>query len=378
MLVIDAATRRGAESAVRDPAITAALRRTAEAALAVGPFSVMDKAVVPPSGDRHDFMSLGTYWWPDPDRPDGVPYIRRDGQVNPEIERLDRPRLSQMVDAVSVLAASWHLLREPAHSARAGLLLRTWFLDPATRMNPHLRFGQGIPGRCEGRCIGIIDSECLARVVDALALLVGAPGWSDADRAGLDSWLGSYLDWLLEDPLGRAEADERNNHGTCYDVQVVALARHLGRDALVRGVLAAVPGRRILVQIEADGRQPLELARTRAWTYSLKNLAALLNLAGWSRELGIDLWGFRGVDGRGIPAALDLLAPVALAGAAWPYPELGGCRPAALLPALVRSTVFDPARRAALAAAGVDEDAIALQVFTSCPLGAVGGRHGFH
>jgi len=380
--MIDGQFRRAAESAfARDRAAADGLRATADAALARGPFSVIDKAALPPSGDRHDYMSLGTYWWPDPDRPGGVPYIRRDGQVNPEIELFDRPRLSQLADAVTTLAAAWHLLRQPDHAERAALLLRAWFLDPATRMNPHLRFGQSIPGRCAGRCIGIIDSECLVRIAQSAELLAGSPAWSPDDDTALRAWFGIYLDWLLTNELGREEAAERNNHGTCYDVQVVGLALHLGRIDLARSILAAVPARRIAVQIETDGRQPLELARTRAWTYSLKNLAALLNLAAWGRGLGIAVWEWSGPDGRSIARALDWLAPVALAGRSWTDAEIGGCDPAALHPHLVRAAHLDPSRLPALTAAGIDVDAVCLRTFAGCPLGAVGavgGRRGFH
>lgn len=381
MLVADTATRHAAESAyARLPDAARAIRAEADAALTAGPFSVMDKRQIPPSGDRHDYMSLGTYWWPDPAHPGG-PYIRRDGHVNPEIERFDRPRLSEMADAVVRLSAAWHLGRDAAHGGRAALLLRTWFLDPATRMNPHLRYGQSIPGVCDGRCIGIIDSECLARIADAEALLDGAPGWSAAERHALHAWMSAYLDWLLHDPLGRAESAERNNHGTCYDVQVVALALHLGRREEARGILAAVPERRTIVQIEADGSQPLELARTRSWTYSLKNLCALLNLASWGRAMGIPVWEASGADGRSIARAVDFMARTTLGGQPWMQPQLGGVEPSELLPALVRAAQLDPSRRQALDAAGIDSDLVCLRTFAGMPLGAVGaigGRRGFN
>ncbi len=48
-------------------------------------YSVMQKTQLPPSGNKHDYMSQGPYWWPDPSKPDGKPYIRKDGQRNPEI-----------------------------------------------------------------------------------------------------------------------------------------------------------------------------------------------------------------------------------------------------------------------------------------------------
>ncbi len=55
------------------------LLNQAETALLAGPFTVTFDDLIPPSGDKHDYASMGPYWWPDPNTPDGLPYIRRDG-----------------------------------------------------------------------------------------------------------------------------------------------------------------------------------------------------------------------------------------------------------------------------------------------------------
>lgn len=381
MLAVDAQTTACAMAAFRRGGSPAdALIARADTALGSGPWSVMDKEAVPASGDKHDFMSLGTYWWPDPDQPDGRPYIRRDGQTNPEIELLDRPRLSLMADAVALLSAAAYLTGGEVYAKRTTLLLHTWFLDPATRMNPHLRFGQGIPGLCDGRCIGIIDSECLIRVCDAIVLLRQRGLLPSAVDTAMSAWFATYLDWLLLDPLGIAEAAEGNNHGTCYDVQVVALARHVGRCDDARRVLAAVPARRLATQIEPDGRMPRELARTKAWSYSLKNVMALLNLAGWDDGT---IWRWRDADGRSLPAALDWLLPFALGRQPWQHQELGGFRGQSLATALLRASQLDGGGRytEALRGLGADSGETALQILAGFPLGAVGaigGRRGFH
>ncbi len=65
--------------------------------------TVMDKPILPPSGDKHDYMSMGPYWWPNPDTDDGLPYIRKDGLVNPERNRLDRNAMSNLVNSTVIV-----------------------------------------------------------------------------------------------------------------------------------------------------------------------------------------------------------------------------------------------------------------------------------
>ncbi len=303
------------------PAVARLKQETAEA-LRAGPFSVLDKTRVPPSGDKHDYLSLGPYWWPDPAKPDGLPYIRRDGEVNPESEvGTDRGPLSRMASAVETLALHYHLSGDEAAAEHAARLLRVWLLDPATRMNPHLNFGQGIPGRTTGRAEGIIETQCLPGVLDAVRLLRTSPAWTADDQAAMVVWCAAYLDWLRTSEIGRREAAARNNHGTWYDAQVAALAVFVGREDLARQTIEAAR-RRLAEQIEPVGRQPLELARTKSFGYSLFNLRGWFVLAALGERVGVDLWHYGTADGRSLRKALDFVAPYADPQKRWPYPEL--------------------------------------------------------
>ena len=327
-----------------DPSVRAALDALiarADDALARGPFSVMDKTLTPPSGDKHDYMSFGPYWWPDPEAPDGLPYIRRDGDVNPASadDSTDRPAMTAMATAVHALALAFHFTDEARYADRARLLLKTWYLDPATRMNPDLEYGQAIPGKCDGRGIGIIDTAILIRVADALALLERGDGLTPDERAGIVQWFEAYLDWLLGSSHGHDERSQHNNHGTWYDTQVARFALVCGRDDLARDVVASAGPVRIAPQVGPDGAQPLELARTRSFSYSVMNLRGYCSLALMGDRLGVDLWGFVSPEGASIRAAIEYLLPYADPAKEWPHPQMTDAHRVTLVPVLRSAAV---------------------------------------
>ena len=323
----------------------ARLRSEAQRALATGVLSVTTKPATPPSGDKHDYMSQAPYFWPNPDTPNKLPYVRRDGERNPEILTIaDHDALAELVSATETLALAYHLFGDDAYAAKAADLLRGWFLDPVLCMNPHLQYGQAIPGLSEGRGIGIIDTAGLPRLVDAAGLLAGSRAWSVEDQQGLALWFEHYLNWLRESGHGREEGAATNNHGTYYDAQVASLALFLGRQELAAQVLTESCRKRIAAQIEPDGRQPRELERTRAWSYSVMNLRGLFWLAALGERCGVDVWGYQTTDGRSLRKALEWLAPFA-AGKPWPHPQIGTWSPKDLAPLLRQAAVHYRERR---------------------------------
>jgi len=316
----------------------AKLDRDAEKALTVGPFSVTTKAVAPPSGDKRDYMSQAPYFWPDPKSPNGLPYIRRDGERNPEIDKINNHRvLDQLQAAVETLALAYYFSREEKYAAKAADLLRVFFLKPETRMNPNLQYAQAIPGVNTGRGIGLIETRGLTRVVDAIGLLAGAKSWTEADQRGMENWFAQFLQWMLDSKNGKDEAAAKNNHGTYYDVQVVSFGLLLHRENFARTVLETAKQKRIAVQIEPDGRQPLELARTKAWGYSVGNLDGLMLLARLGENVGVDLWNYETPDGRSIHKALNFLLPYALGEKKWDYQQLGEWPPQMLFSLIRRA-----------------------------------------
>lgn len=307
------------------------IRHEADKALKFVPVSVMEKEQTPPGGDKHDYMSMGKYWWPGPNHKEGDPYIRKDGEVNPEAAMLpDHDNFARMAKAVHVLSLGYYFTANEEYAAHAAKLVRVWFLDPATRMNPNLNYAQGIPGLEKGRGFGIIDLRPISLVLDGTVLVARSSSWTAGDQGGMVAWCRAYLTWLRESPNGVQEKNAANNHGTWYDVQVLSLAMFVQDVQLARMVAGEAKTGRIAAQIEPDGRQPEELARTRSWGYSTMNLEGMFALAGLAERAGEDLWHFETPDGRSIRRALEYLLPFALGEKEWSTQEIRGFEPGLL------------------------------------------------
>jgi len=306
-------------------ALLAAVKAEADEAMQQAPVSVVEKKETPPSGDKHDYMSLAPYWWPNPATPNGLPYIRRDGETNPQRNSIaDDTYFNKVQGAVHALGLGYYLTGNEAYAEHAAVLMRAWFLDPATKMNPNLNYAQAILGVNTGRDIGLIDVHGLPRLLDGVTLLEGSKSFAAQDRAGMHAWIEQYYEWLKNSPNGRGEIDEKNNHGSWMDQQIVGFALFLGDKELAKSVTETARTKRVAFQIMADGREPEELARTKSFSYSVFNLDALVRLAEEAKKVNVDLWGYKADDGASIRAALDFLAPYALGEKTWTYKALNG------------------------------------------------------
>ena len=289
----------------------------------VGPFSVMQKDFIPPSGDKHDYISQGPYWWPDTTKPDGLPYIRRDGVVNPEREKFtDRQNMRDLINTTGILSKAYYITGEEKYAHRSRELLDIWFIKDSTRMNPNLEYGQGIPGRTEGRGIGIIETAQIGRIADVLTLISSSSAWSKAFDDAMKTWLKQYLDWLLTSEKGKDESVHPNNHGTWYDVQTISLAICTGQLDLARPIAGNAKAKRFDSHIMQDGSQPMELARTKSFSYSSMNLKGLMHIAFLAGKVDVDLWNYSNKNGATIQNALDYLLPAVTGEESWTYEQL--------------------------------------------------------
>jgi hypothetical protein len=265
---------------------------------------------------------MARYYWPDPTKPDGKPYIRKDGEKNPANDLVsDDKNFDDLIDAVYDLSWTYYLTNEEKYAARSVELIRMWFLDTATRMMPNLNHAQIRTGIDTGNASGIIDTHNLPKVCDAVGLLRLSKLWKADDEQGMKQWFAEYLKWMMNNKNGKKESEAKNNHGTFYEMQISTIALFCGETAIAEQTFKKGFAR-LAWQIEPDGKQPLELERTAALGYSTFNLEAWCMFASAAATKNIDYWNYATADGRSLKKAIDYLIPYVIDGKTWEYKQI--------------------------------------------------------
>ena len=207
--------------------------KAADAALRTEPVGITKFPAKLSESGPNDFYSNGDYWWPDPSKPDGLPYIQRDGESNPDNFSQHRLAVRELRDAVAALGAACKITGEGRYAAKAVELLRVFFLDPQTRMNPHLKYAQAIPGVSPGRGIGIIDALHLIEVPRAVEAMAKSPAFPPETLTALRQWFRDFGDWMTTSKNGQDEAKTTNNHAVAFYLQLAVYAQFSGDAAKV-------------------------------------------------------------------------------------------------------------------------------------------------
>jgi len=294
--------------------------RAANAYLKEDPKTITSSHSPRSEGGLHDYFSEGDYWWPDPKNPSG-PYIRRDGMSNPDNFNGDREALIRLSVQMPALTAAWVITSRKAYAQKAADHLRAWFVAPATKMNPNLQYAQAIHGVTPGRGTGIIDTLQLVEVARAAAWIERAGVMTREDADSVRRWFAEYTDWMTTSKNGLDERAAKNNHGTCWVAQVAEFARFTQDDAKVADCRERFRTVLLPNQIAPDGRLPLELARTKPYSYSLFDMDVLSLICQIASKPGDDLWTFTTADGRGIRKTIDFMMPYIRDKSKWPYPH---------------------------------------------------------
>ncbi|CAE6458960.1 unnamed protein product [Rhizoctonia solani] len=297
--------------------------RLAKNLAAQGPWTVTSKPILPPTGDKRDFMSLRPYFWPDCSGVGNTtelttdqisktcPYVRRDGQFNPDARMVnDTGSFQAMTDSIFYNSLVWSFTKDPSFSRSIANAIYTWFIDPSTSMNPNLNFAQLLrgPGEQKGSHTGILDLKCMSKLTSGVLLLREgqAPEWNKTMDDGLNAWVKQYLVWLTTSEIALGERNATNNHGSFYYNQVASLQILVGDKEGAKATINDFFNGIYQDQITANGDQPLETARTRPYHYRAYNLAAMVVNAKIGTYLGMtDVWDKTSRSGAGIKQALD-------------------------------------------------------------------------
>lgn len=329
-----------------DPAVIPAwltLERQANRALKQPLYSVTLKPMPAPSGDYHDYFSFSNYWWPNPNTSDGMPWVRKDGEINPSAsgEQSNKSQLNSFTRDVWNLALAWQLSGNNAYAEKARDQLVNWFITPDTRMNPNLNWSQRIPGNQSVRGSGILDGRVLVKVIDAIEILHDAGKLDNKSYQAIRQWYRDYYQWLTTSHSGFKEDNAYNNHGTWYDVQVASIAWWLGDKKAAKERLNITKMRRIPAQFTAAGEPQTEVDRTRSWHYSNFLLEAYTPLGRLGEKAKVNLWQ-AGHGDRSLEKGYRFIAQFINTNKPWPYADRDRFNPQEALDNMVAAASIWP------------------------------------
>jgi len=298
------------------------IKRQADSVSRVPNLKIVDKKQTPPSGDKRDYLSVAQYWWPDPSKPDGLPYIPKDGQTNPEFYEIkDNGKMIELARNLNILGIAYYFTKDEKYAQKSISQIRTWFLDQETRMNPNFTYAQYIPGVNEGRREGIIDARSLVDAVDGITLIRQSVNWSQSDELGIQKWFSDFLNWMQTSKNGKGASELVNNIGTAYYMQLLSFSIFTGNNSVARQALHTQIPKMIDHQFDEDGKQPEELRRTNAWNYSIANLNYWFRIARIAEKVNVDLWNYVTPTGKSIRTGYEWMIPYA-DGKEWPYQQI--------------------------------------------------------
>lgn len=283
--------------------------RLANAALQMKPVAITDEVATNSAGGPHDFFSQADYAWPNPTNKNGLPFVGRDGESNPNVFTYHRMAMRRMKDAVAALAAAYVITGDDKYVRKANELLRVFFIDEKTRMNPNLQYAQAVLGTSTGEPYGIIDTLHLAELTVAIPFLEKSPAFDKSVDAGLKQWFDDYTDWILTSKPGIKEMNNPNNHSIACFVQLASFSKFTGNQKVFELSQQKFKETLFPNQMTNNGSFPRELKRTKPFGYSIfqaDNLATLCVLLSTTNE---DFWKIKTADGRTPKDSVDFIYP---------------------------------------------------------------------
>lgn len=260
------------------------------------------------SGSKHDFFSEADYWWPDPKNPQG-PYISKDGLTNPDNFLEHRKAMIRFSKIIGALASAYKVTGDEKYVSHALRHFQAWFINPQTLMNPNLLYAQAVNGRFTGRNYGIIDTIHLMEVAQGALVMEQAKAFDKRTLISIKAWFSKYILWLNTSKAGIQEKLVKNNHATCWAMQVASFAKLVDDRVMLDSLRSRYKNVLLPAQMATDGSFPLELERTKPYGYSIFNLDAMTMLCQILSSKQDDLWAFETPDGKSIKKGIQYLYP---------------------------------------------------------------------
>jgi hypothetical protein len=292
--------------------------KAADAALAMEPVTITTFRAKLSDGGPNDFYSNGDYWWPDPTKTNGLPYIDRDGQTNPGNFVEHRKVVRQLSDAIAALGAAYKITGDDKYAKKSAGLLKVFFIDEKTRMNPNLQYAQAVPGVSPGRGTGIIDTLHIIEIPKAIEAMEKSPAFPSDALAGLKKWFADYIVWMTTSVNGKQEANAGNNHAVAFWLQVAVFAQFTDDQTQLTECRRRFTEAFVPKQMTNDGSFPAELKRTKPYGYSIFQLDNMVTLCQVLSTPQNDLWNFTLPDGRNIHKAVEFMYPFLADKSTWP------------------------------------------------------------
>jgi hypothetical protein len=220
---------------------------------------------------------------------------------------------------VATLTSAWRITADEKYALHAIKHLKAWFVEEETRMNPNLQYAQAIKGRTTGRGIGIIDTIHLIEPARAAGLLEQAGLLQGQELASVKKWFSDYLTWITTSKNGIEEMNAKNNHGTCWVMQVAAFAKFTGDEETLAMCRRRYKEVLLPEQMASDGGFPRELKRTKPYGYSLFNADAMATVCWILSTPGDDLWQYATSDGKSMRKGVEFIAPIIADKSKWQH-----------------------------------------------------------
>ncbi|WP_457807658.1 alginate lyase family protein [Kushneria sp. EE4] len=282
-----------------------ALLEKADSLLEMPCYSVTQKGSAPAGASINDYVSLAKYWWPNPDSDDELPYIRKDGHVNPDCysESYDASRFVRMTERVQVLALAGFISQNKKMAEKAVEQLTVWFLDQDKAQTPHFEWSQRIPGREKARGASVIEARHLIYIIESVRILEFTSSIDEHKKQAFQTWCRKALDWFRHSEIGQQAKIAKNNIGFWYDLTCIGLADFVEEKHWAKTFIEEDVKPRFEAQVADDGGLIEELKRERPQDYVAFTLVAMSQLSRFGDNYGLPLWDQLKADGKGFEFA---------------------------------------------------------------------------